>query len=77
MEKKNQNGQNSVATSALERNTKYQQKKNQLINEAIEWQQSNCDTEITEKEWAEKTYYFYIMGKRYGLLREFQENGII
>lgn len=54
--------------------TKYQKRQDEVRQQAIDWQQCEWND---EKEFMEKTWYFYTMGKRYGLLREFQENGII
>lgn len=56
---------------------KYQAKKDQIINETIEWQLNYANEDWTDKEVAEKQRYFFTMAKRYGLIREFQENGII
>ena len=53
----------------------YQKRKNELRAEAIEWQ-----TNQEPKTWldvAGATDYFTELGKRYGLLKEFKENGII
>lgn len=44
--------------------------------EAIEWQNNECDHNISYGELAEAGEHFYDIGRRYGLLREFRENGI-
>ena len=56
---------------------KYQIKKYEARQEAIYWQ-----TEANQKNYSygkliKFNDYFYKKGKRYGLLREFKENGII
>ena len=54
----------------------YQKQKERVRNEAIEWQ---LDFDNHNYSWGELAVfgdYFYTMGKRYGLLREFRENGI-
>ena len=54
----------------------YQKQKERVRNEAIEWQYDFCNHDYS---WGELAYfedYFYTMGKRYGLLTEFRENGI-
>lgn len=54
----------------------YQKRKEEARNEAIEWQ---LDFENHNYSWSELSYYvgyFTALGKKYGLLREFRENGI-
>ena len=54
----------------------YQKQKERVRNEAIEWQ---LDFDNHNYSWGELAVfgdYFYTMGKRYGLLREFRDNGI-
>lgn len=56
---------------------KYQIGKIKARNKAIEWQ---IDFELCNYAWSDLAYfceYFTKLGKRYGLLREFRENGII
>lgn len=56
---------------------KYQYYKEKYRQEAIEWQ---LDFGNHNYSWGELAYwgdYFYEKGKRYGLLKEFKENGII
>ena len=43
---------------------------------AIEWQLTSGDEPISYTELAEVCQRFYTLGKRYGLLKEFRENGI-
>lgn len=54
----------------------YQQSKERARQEAIEWQINECDHNISYGELAEAGEHFYDIGRRYGLLREFRENGI-
>lgn len=54
----------------------YQEMKEKVRNEAIDWQNEWSDTNYSWAECIELHEYFTIMGKRYGLLREFHENGI-
>ena len=53
----------------------YLLKKAKLRQEAIEWQYSI--EYISLDEIISKQAYFEKMGKRYGLIKEFRENGII
>ena len=57
----------------------YQEKKEEIRQQAIEWQLSFSDDEnrFYYSELAYTCEYFEKKGKRYGLLREFRENGII
>ena len=43
---------------------------------AIDWQLNESDYPYSYGGLAILTNYFYRLGKRYGLLREFRENGI-
>lgn len=54
----------------------YMEKKNQIRNEAIDWQHNFPDQDYSWQDIAEWQDYFYRKGKRYGLLTEFRENGI-
>lgn len=57
--------------------SKYYEKKAEIREQAIMWQ---LDFNNHNYSWNELAYYgeyFYRQGKRYGLLREFRENGII
>ena len=55
---------------------KYQKAKEKARNEAIEWQLDFCNHNYSWGELSEFQSYFENLGKRYGLLREFRENGI-
>lgn len=54
----------------------YQIKKYEIRQEAIEWQNTLNDCKNSYGEIAIMQNYFNKMGKRYGLLKEFKENGI-
>lgn len=55
---------------------KYYIKKEEIRQQAIDWQLDFSNHNYSWGELAEFADYFYKMGKRYGLLREFRENGI-
>jgi hypothetical protein len=55
----------------------YQQRKESARSEAIEYQHATQDSNISWNEYIYITSYFYRLGKRYGLIKEFRENGII
>ena len=55
---------------------KYQQMKEKVRNAAIDWQRSFESCLYSLEEVAEWQGKFERLGKRYGLLREFRENGI-
>lgn len=61
--------------------TKYQINKERARQEAIDWQRNFLDFEedrsYTFGELVEWYDYFEKLGKRYGLTKEFRENGII
>ena len=56
--------------------TTYEIKKEMARQEAIEWQNNLFNHDYTYGELAEFGYYFEKLGRRYGLLKEFRENGI-
>lgn len=56
---------------------KYQIKKYEIRQMAIEWQTEASQKNYSYGELAKFNNYFYKKGKRYGLLKEFRENGII
>ena len=56
--------------------TEYQKRKEKVRNEAIDWQNDFCNQTYSWGELAEWGNYFENLGKRYGLLEEFRENGI-
>ena len=55
----------------------YQKKKELIRQRAIDWQREFAQKQLYASELADWGLYFEIMGRRYGLLREFRENGII
>lgn len=57
--------------------SKYQMNKEEARNKAIEWQSHFSDESYSWGELLRFQEYFTKLGKRYGLLREFRENGII
>ena len=54
----------------------YQRRKNEIRNKAIIWQIAASETSMSYSEFAEVADYFFSVGKRYGLLKEFRVNGI-
>lgn len=54
----------------------YQQKKEQVRNEAIDWQYEVAEMSLSYGELAEAQGRFERLGRRYGLLQEFRENSI-
>ena len=54
----------------------YQQKKEQVRNEAIDWQYEQADMSLSYGELADAQERFERLGRRYGLLHEFRENAI-
>lgn len=54
----------------------YQQRKEEAREKAIEWQYDFCNHNYSWGELAYWDNYFEKLGKRYGLLKEFRENGI-
>ena len=54
----------------------YQQKKETARQEAIDWQYEAAEKSMSWAEVAEAGNYFENLGRRYGLLQEFRENGI-
>ena len=54
----------------------YNRLKEEARQEAIEWQLTFGDNPMSWDELAEAGERFYTLGKRYGLLKEFRENGI-
>ena len=55
---------------------KYQEQKEKAREIAIEWQHNDSDFPYSWEGYAIIGEYFYKLGKRYGLLKEFRENGI-
>lgn len=54
----------------------YQERKEKAREEAIEWQRDFENHNYYWSELAEQAKHFEKLGKRYGLLKEFKENGI-
>ena len=54
----------------------YQEMKEQVRQEAIDWQDEASEQNLSYGELAEAGEYFEKLGRRYGLLQEFRENGI-
>ena len=57
--------------------TKYQRAKERARNKAIEWQHDFDNHNYSYGELAYWGDYFERLGRAYGLLTEFRENGII
>lgn len=55
----------------------YQEKKAQVREQAIEWQNDFSNNNYSHGELNYFYEYFLRMAKRYGLVREFKENGIV
>ena len=55
---------------------KYNRMKAAARSAAIEWKAASNDAAVSYSELAEIGGRFYTLGKRYGLLMEFRENGI-
>ena len=55
----------------------YQKRKEQARQEAIEWQHEFADDKYSWAQIHAYQEYFSIIGKRYGLLKEFRENCIV
>lgn len=55
----------------------YQTKKDEARRKAIDWQLDFSNHNYSWYELMKFSEYFYKLGKRYGLLKEFRENGII
>ena len=54
----------------------YNRLKESARTEAFEWQITSGDNPMSYNELAEVCKRFYTLGKRYGLLKEFRDNGI-
>lgn len=54
----------------------YQKRKESVRQEAIDWQLEASEQDLSYGELAEIGNFFYKLGKRFGLLREFRENAI-
>jgi len=51
--------------------------KEEARQEAIEWQYRQSNLSLSIQDVCDKAEYFRILGKKFGLLREFKENGIL
>lgn len=56
---------------------RYQKAKARARDKAVEWQSDFCDQNYSYGELVYWADYFRGLAKRYGLVREFEENGII
>lgn len=54
----------------------YQQRKEAIRQQAIDWQLEAGERDMSYGELAEAGEYFNQVGRRYGLLQEFRENAI-
>ena len=54
----------------------YQQRKEAARQEAIDWQLNDADYPYSYEGLAIIGNYFYKLARRFGLIREFRENGI-
>jgi len=54
----------------------YQDMKEQVRQEAIDWQYEAAEMNLSYGELADAQEYFERQGRRYGLLQEFRENAI-
>lgn len=54
----------------------YQRAKENAREKAIDWQLEASEKDYSYGDLANFRVYFYELGRRYGLLREFRENGI-
>lgn len=61
----------------LEKPKTYAERKNDIRDFAIFWQSIQNNLSLTYGDFADYQNYFETMGKRYGLIKEFKENGII
>lgn len=55
----------------------YEKRKARAREKAIEWQLKFGTKDVSYDELLEAGNYFEKLGKRYGLLKEFRENGIL
>ena len=60
-----------------QRHKNYLKGKAQAIDKAIEYQHNASEKQYSYSELYEISNYFYKLAKRYGLIKEFRENGII
>lgn len=55
----------------------YLKRKEEVRNEAIKWHKNISKSDYCLGQLSFLAEHYYKLGKRYGLLREFRENGII
>lgn len=55
----------------------YKERKEEAREQAIIWQLETSEKCLSYEELAEAGEYFAKLAKRYGLIKEFKENGII
>ena len=60
----------------MKTNKTYKQLKEHTRGIAIDWQETASGQNMSYAELAAAGDYFYKLGKRFGLLREFRENAI-
>jgi hypothetical protein len=56
---------------------KYQRAKARVRDMAVEWQNDFCNNDYSYADLIRWEDHFRSLAKRYGLVREFEENGII
>ena len=61
----------------MQNKTKYQIKKEQARQKAIDWQLEFIENDHYMSEYAYWNTYFLKLAKKYGLIKEFRENCII
>ena len=54
----------------------YQARKEAARNEALEWMDMASSDDLSYGDICDAQDRFYTLGKRYGLLEEFRENGV-
>ena len=57
--------------------SKYMEKKEAARNEAIDLHSAAANDSMSWSELAERQEHLTTIGRRYGMIREFRENGII
>ena len=55
----------------------YNKKKEELRDEEIQWSYDTSERKMSYYDLMVEQSYFYEQGKKYGLIREFRENGIL
>ena len=57
--------------------TKYEMRKDKARQKAIRWQEETAQKSYSYGELADFWERFYRLAKRYGLIKEFKDNGIL